>query len=552
MEADSMTLPHTNSFCLRRGLIAALVLFGIAANAGELPKNVLLDFSATWCQPCQRISPAVHKLQQQGLPIQAVDVDQSPQLARRFNIAVVPTFVLLLDGKEAQRLNGAEISEAQLLKLARTAAQHELQQQAAAGEPDRKPLPVVKATKTQSAIERESASAIPVSHPSTRVRGQAPETGGELNPNSLPLSVSVRLIVSDATGSNFGSGTIIDSRDGKTLIVTCGHIFRPTDEKSQESSGAKQVDVDVFQPGGRPRTFTGELVDVDFEGDVAVVLIDSQITLPMTAVAALPQAPAVADRLLSVGCSGGENPTAEGVHVTALNRYDGPDNIECTGVPVQGRSGGGLFDARGNLVGVCIAADQEGQRGLYAGLKPIHDLLLRAGLKDVLPAPALARTADVGGDSQADSKFAGQTQPAVLNEAAALEPVETSAPKSAGLAPNAELVSGIASPTQDNVRQLFAEQPDAEVICIVRPKDGSPSRVLILNEPSTRFMSYLLDSFDGPRASVPKAASLRVEDAIEPLDDEWVPDDSVGVPKQAPDLKANRRPKSGFGSRSEN
>jgi hypothetical protein len=118
-------------------------------------------------------------------------------------------------------------------------------------------------------------------------------------------------------------------------------------------------------------------VDFDLEGDVGVVTINTAGTLPTTPIAPLAEMPIMNDRLLSIGCGGGELPQAEPIRVTALNRYDGPENIECTGVPVQGRSGGGLFDGHGQLVGVCIAADQEGQRGSYAGLKPIHDLLAR-------------------------------------------------------------------------------------------------------------------------------------------------------------------------------
>jgi hypothetical protein len=51
--------------------------------------------------------------------------------------------------------------------------------------------------------------------------------------------------------------------------------------------------------------------------------------------------------------------------ITAVNRYSGFANVSIVGRPASGRSGGGLFNERGQLVGVCSAAD--GSEGLYAG-----------------------------------------------------------------------------------------------------------------------------------------------------------------------------------------
>ena len=86
-----------------------------------------------------------------------------------------------------------------------------------------------------------------------------------------------------------------------------------------------------------------------------------------------------ADRVVSIGCSQGEPPSVERLRVTVLNRYLGPDTIECTGVPGQGRSGGGLFTTAGSVVGICTNADPHDHRGVYAGLKPIHELLRSRG-----------------------------------------------------------------------------------------------------------------------------------------------------------------------------
>ena len=87
--------------------------------------------------------------------------------------------------------------------------------------------------------------------------------------------------------------------------------------------------------------------------------------------------------MVSLGCNNGQAPTAKSTHVTAVGRYAGPPNIEAAGMPVEGRSGGGLLNEQGQLIGVCYSADPEYDEGLYAGVASIHAELDRLGLQDV-------------------------------------------------------------------------------------------------------------------------------------------------------------------------
>src|SRR5687768_2959957 len=83
------------------------------------PRGELLDFTATWCGPCQRMSPIVAKLQRQGYPIRKVDVDQHRDLAQRYGISSIPAFVLVIDGRVAGRVTGATSEDALKQLMAR-------------------------------------------------------------------------------------------------------------------------------------------------------------------------------------------------------------------------------------------------------------------------------------------------------------------------------------------------------------------------------------------------------------------------------------------------
>jgi len=64
-------------------------------------------FHAEWCGPCKRQAPTIEKLKSRYTIID-VDIDQNPQLAGRFSVRAVPTYVVTIDGKEWARTNDAE------------------------------------------------------------------------------------------------------------------------------------------------------------------------------------------------------------------------------------------------------------------------------------------------------------------------------------------------------------------------------------------------------------------------------------------------------------
>ena len=100
--------------------------------APALAETVLLDFISASCGPCQQMRPVVQQLAAAGYHVRDVDIHREPQEAARFGVAQVPTFIVTVDGREAERTVGLT-SFAQLQQMLSRGSSHASLSTVAAG-----------------------------------------------------------------------------------------------------------------------------------------------------------------------------------------------------------------------------------------------------------------------------------------------------------------------------------------------------------------------------------------------------------------------------------
>jgi len=438
--------------------LGASLVADVSVGEASAANAILIDFSSKSCPPCRAMEPVLADLENAGVPVRHVDVRTEQDLARRYGIRQTPTYVVIADGKEVTRLVGMQSIEQLRSALAINPAGPLVPTGAKSNSLDDYPTPRTRLAPMKQLLEGHQTltTALPASS-SPAFTPEAMPSVNLADAIERAKAATVRLRVYDGRGFGAGTGTIVDTHGDEALVLTCGHLFR-------ETKGEGKIEVDLFI-GGEIRTVLGQVIDYDAD-DRDIGLVAIRPGFPVIPVEVLSNQTKVrtGQTAFSFGCDRGDDPSRRDTRITGIDKYNqqlGVSNLEIEGAPIDGRSGGGLFDDAGRLIGVCNAADYKGDVGIYAGPGNIYWQFDRVKLERLYNQPQ-------------------QNQPVATPERIASLDNESFA--ATGL-PSSALQASATAPIGG----------DREVIVIIRDRNdpSSNSQVMTVAQPTAEFMQMV-------------------------------------------------------------
>jgi S1-C subfamily serine protease len=186
-------------------------------------------------------------------------------------------------------------------------------------------------------------------------------------------------------GTSQGTGTIIASVDGETLVLTAAHVIRDRGpivvELHRYNLGLERS----TGSGSWPRMVHAVISANDAAADLAVLKIGRMGALPFVArLAHNAAAPAAGSEVTSIGIDLGtelaawSSPVVETLSFKLNGSPEERQFLITEEIPEHGHSGGGLFGGGGELVGVCVGHAElvKGRRmGVFGSIESIRLML---------------------------------------------------------------------------------------------------------------------------------------------------------------------------------
>ncbi|CAH8360359.1 unnamed protein product [Eruca vesicaria subsp. sativa] len=78
-------------------------------------KILVVNFNVSWCVPCKKLEPIFRELASRypSMIFVTIDVEELAEFSNEWNVEATPTIVFLKDGRQIDKLVGAETSELQ-------------------------------------------------------------------------------------------------------------------------------------------------------------------------------------------------------------------------------------------------------------------------------------------------------------------------------------------------------------------------------------------------------------------------------------------------------
>ena len=479
--------------------LIALVMLAADPLAEPLPEVVLLDFTASYCGPCREMVPAIQNMEKAHFPVRRVDITKNPETFRQFQVELIPTFILLVNGQEKTRIVGrCGEDELRRIMIAERDALHPKRRSDEESSPPPSNTRMLDQSLRPGGLQglftmirdgfggrRPSTGFL---HPTFRAQSPQPLPTDTSTENSMAATVRIR-VTKPGNKEDIGTGSVIHSTSELSIILTCAHLLRGPDQ-------SLNVEVEFFRDG-RTFKYPAELLAHDGDLELAILQIRNHTPLPTVELAPVSVDVASGDSAFSIGCNHGQLPTHMPIKVVDINRYNGPSNIVCTVDPVVGRSGGGLFNSSGQLIGVCSCADRDHHEGLYMGRQAIHQLFAAAQLSHVL---------DTGRDSSPPADYSsepdlseGELIAAIFNENSTNTEVAdngrfTESPAESEMS----LVESASDQNQTSGRNTTLSHADSEkyplreiTVIVDSPDSSRPKEVVVIKRPSPWLLELL-------------------------------------------------------------